>query len=587
MSEANKDLGLVTAYGYAVASGYTGTPEEFSEALAHISDLAYAMEEAGTVSLENLINASSGRTTVYCWGDSLTEGVGGYVMQPDNRNAYMTYSYPAWLGQSFNVVNLGARGEDIYAIMARQGADPITIQTSFTIPASKDTPVKIGELSRMLTYNAGTGLTSKSGKLVKVNKEVESPGLNPCVIKDVEGIIYRELKSSTDDSTTYDYYFRRLEDGTATTVPVGTEVETQAMRYYRNGYAVFWMGANGGYTSHQDFVDKVKSMVEYGKYKNYLVILAREFAEQWAREIMGLLTDDDGFCHVIYLMDELPYRGYAMAGIGSNNIDTSNWVTTDPIKKNAPLLCDYLPSQPTEEEKYGALHFSSWGYKAIAKLVEEKLLAIVKADRTSSNSESTAPVPTTGTDEFGHYVYKLPASRTFNGTTYLNTKIKLFEDLSESWTVACKYSGVVSCDDGYPANILCCVPDGTLQGILVRYTSASDAMVVLGSGAFPLGPAYNNNTEVNFDQTNVMIIVKTGSNYKFYCNNTTCAYGIALDYVLSDDKAHSLPLIFGARWNSSGDTVNYRTKFTLEDARVYDTALDDADVVNLIGDLTE
>lgn len=227
--------------------------------------------------------------------------------------------------------------------MARQGADPIVIQTAFTIPASKDTPVKIGEVSRMFTYGAGTGFTSKSGNLVKLNKEVESPGLNPCLINGVEGIIYRELTSSSlDDNTTYNYYFKRLESGDATAVPAGTEVETQAMRYYRNGYAVIWMGANGGYTSHNDFVSKVNKMVTYGKYKDYLVILAREFAEQWAREIMDLLTDEDGYCHVIYLMDELPDRGYQMAGIGRNSVDTSTWQTTDPIKKNTPLLCDHI-----------------------------------------------------------------------------------------------------------------------------------------------------------------------------------------------------------------------------------------------------
>ena len=306
---------------------------------------------------------------------------------------------------------------------------------------------------------------------------------------------------------------------------------------------------------------------------------------------MTLLTDESGFCHVIYLMDELPYRGYSMAGISSSNIDTSSWVTTDLIKKNAPLLCDFISGQSTEEDKYGALHFSAWGYKAIAKLVQEKLMPLISVSSGGGDGGGggDTPTPTTGTDTYGTYLYKMPKPRTFNGTTYLNTKIKLFEDLSTEWTVVCKYSGVVSSDDapGYPCNILCCMPDGSNQGTLVRYTSASDAMVVLGSGAFPLGPAYNNNTEVNFDGTNVMIIVKTGSKYKFYCNNTTCAYGMALDYVLADDKAHSLPLIFGGRWNSSGDVVNYRTKFTLENAIVYDSALAEADVIDLYNELTE
>ena len=534
-----------------------------------VSDIATSLDEV------------RGRNTIYCYGDSLTEGVGGYVMQPDNMNAYMAYSYPAWLSQSLDVLNLGARGEDIHAIMARQGADPIVIDTAFTIPASKDTPVKIGELSRIFTYGEGTGFTSKDGNLVKVNKEVESPGLNPCVINGVEGIIYRELTSSVDDASTYDYYFRRLEDGVAVSVPVDTEVQTYAMRYYRNGYAVIWMGANGGYVSHQDFVAKVQAMVEYGQYKNYLVILAREFAEEYARDIIELLTDEDGFCHVIYLMDELPYRGYAMAGISTNTIDTSEWVTTDPIKKNAPLLCDYLSGQ-SGEDQFGGLHFSAWGYKAIAKLVEEKLMRMIGA----SKSSDIVPVPTEGTDEYGHYVYKLPAPRTFNGAKYLNTHIPLYEDVVSNWTLVCKYTGAVECDDGYPCNIFNCIHDGVADGVMVRYTSASAPSVNLGAGAFAIG-AENSNTSINLDDTNVMIIVKDGDYYRFYCNNTTCAYGTALNYPLTSDKAHELPLIFGGRWSTSGQEVQYLTKYTLLDARVYDTALSNADAVALYNELAE
>lgn len=88
-------------------------------------------------------SGGGGRPMIWCWGDSLTEGVGGYIMQAEGHNAYMAYSYPAWLGQSWDVVNLGARSENIPAIMARQGADPIVLQTALSIPASKDTPVLV------------------------------------------------------------------------------------------------------------------------------------------------------------------------------------------------------------------------------------------------------------------------------------------------------------------------------------------------------------------------------------------------------------------------------------------------------------
>ena len=361
------------------------------------------------------------------------------------------------------------------------------------------------------------------------------------------------------------------------------------MRYYRNGYAVIWMGANGGYVSHNDFVNKVNSMVEYGNYDNYLVILAREFAEEWVRAIMELLTDEDGFCHVIYLMDTLPYRGYAMAGISNNDIDTSNWVTTDLIKKNAPLLCDYNASLPNDEDKYGGLHFSAWGYKAIAKLVEEKLMALIAVGSSGGGDgggNTPTPTPTTGTDDYGHYVYKLSAPRTFNGKNYLNTKIKLYEDVTADWTFVCKYSGEVICDDGYPANIYCCTHDGSNDGIMLRFTSEYSPSATIGPASFGLGPIYDNHTYINYDSPNVIIIIKSGNSYKFFCNDATCAYGGAQIWALTSEDAHELPLIFGGRWSTNGQEVQYKTKFTLEDARIYDEALDESDAIDLYYELT-
>ena len=112
-----------------------------------------------------------------------------------------------------------------------------------------------------------------------------------------------------------------------------------------------------------DFVNKVNAMVEYGQYDNYLVIISREFSGGSLATIKTELTDPDGFCHVVDLMEQLPYRGYAMAGIAHNSVDTSGWETTDPIKKNAPLLCEYLSGQ-TGEAQYGTLHYQADSGKA-------------------------------------------------------------------------------------------------------------------------------------------------------------------------------------------------------------------------------
>lgn len=553
------------------------TMEDLEEVSNEVSDLKSELQQVAARP-----SGGGGHPMIWCWGDSLTEGVGGYIMQADGHNAYMAYSYPAWLGQSWNVVNLGARSENIPAIMARQGADPIVLQAALSIPASKDTPVLVQQVTELYNQTTGIGFQSKSGALVKINKEVESTGLNPCRIAGVEGILYREIGNSyLNNEATYNYYFKRLEDGEAVTAPVNTEIETYAMRYCHGGVAIIWMGANGGYSSAMDFVNKVNAMVEYGQYDNYLVIISREFSGSNLVTIKTELTDPDGFCHVVDLMEQLPYRGYAMAGIAHNSVDTSGWETTDPIKKNAPLLCEYLSGQ-TGEAQYGALHYSAWGYKAIAKLIQEKLGTMGLTSSGGGNGGGTSP-STTNTDEYGTYLFKLPTARTFNGTNYLNTKIKLYDDLSKDWTFAIKWSGTPTCPDGYPANIFCCAKDGLWKGLLYRYYTAGGANILFGSSANNVNG--ENNMTDNYGGTNVVVIVKHGNEYLVFVNSAQKAFDSTLTYTLAESDAIDLPLIIGARWNMEGTEVQYKTAFTLEECRVYDAALDESEVIDLYNEL--
>lgn len=55
---ATQNLGIVTAYGYAKKGGYTGTEEEFYEALAKVLELTN-----GT-GVENGINVVNGKVCV-------------------------------------------------------------------------------------------------------------------------------------------------------------------------------------------------------------------------------------------------------------------------------------------------------------------------------------------------------------------------------------------------------------------------------------------------------------------------------------------------------------------------------------------
>jgi hypothetical protein len=594
------DLGAVSAYAMAKEQGYTGTEKEFGTDLANAGNYAQAAREAKEAAEaardQAVIKAGGGRPMIWCWGDSLTEGVGGWVMQPDGHNAYMAYSYPAWVGQSWDVINFGARSEDCHAIMARQGADPIVLQEALSIPASKDTPVLIQQVTELYNITSGQGFRSRSGALVKINKEVESAGLNPCVINGVEGILYREMPNTyLNNETTYNYYFKRLEDGEAVTAPAGTEIETYAMRHCHGGVAIIWMGANGGYTSVSDWIEKVNAMIEYGEYDNYLIIISREFSGAALQMIQSEFTDSKGLCHVISLMDQLPYRGYAMAGIPFEPVDTSGWATTDPVKKNAPLLCEYLSGQ-TGENQYGALHYSAWGYKAIGKLVAEKLgiMGLVAQGGGSGGGDEGGGGSSSGgntepeTDSYGTLLYKLASPRTLSGTNYINTKVKLYDDVTKSWTFAIKWSGVPVSPQGWPANIFCCTLDGTWKGLLYRYYETGNANLLFGKTAYSVSranPDNENHMIDNYGDTNIIIISKDGDAYTALVNSPNEAYNSDIISALTDADAINLPLLIGARYNLEGTEIHYCTAFTVEDCRVYDSALDQEAMADLYNEM--
>lgn len=578
----------------SVSSSMTGiadTPE------MPLPDVLNRLEAA----LKNAEQPSTQPTTVvastpmvYCWGDSLTEGVGGW-----DDDHFIMAAYPDEL--HYPHVNLGCRGEDIQTIMARQGADPIVLTADVTLPASRNESVQIGTMTKPSTKWEGEGLTTKSGETVKPCTEHEA-GINPCLVGGVECELYRKVTDAYNGETTYAYMLRRLEDGDEITLPSGTEIETYAMRFYRNGYAIIWMGANGRASSHQEYVQKIKQMVEYGQYKNYLVLLCREYQEQWVfdgsgyKGIKSLLTDEDGTCHLLYLPPELINRGYLLAGLSYQGIDTSSWDTTDAILKAAPQL---MAKNSSVSFGYESLHFSKWGYRAIGRLADEalgKLIGVVSDNWSGGGSGTTTPdTPATPTeDEYGTLRYKLAKPVTFKGTTYLDTKVRLYENEdADDWCVCICYSGTPTCAEGLPIMLCECFVDGQ-QGFLIRQAGIDEGWTMYaGSGAIRFDKSVDY-TGKTYDQIlngegakNVIIVSKLGTNYSFYLNGVK-AYNPALGYPLSDKKTSpsEMSLIFAARHSGGADAeVNFRSAFVLEDARVYNAALDDNSVALLTEEL--
>lgn len=533
---------------------------------------------------------SEKQKTVYCWGDSLTEGVGGWLATPEGIQNTIVSAYPDMVARTYPCVNLGCRGETIQTIMARQGADPMMVG-GFIIPASADENVIVGYLRGGYYDDNRLGLATESGDVAQPLKETEA-GVNPCVIAGVEGILSRDYTADSDGR--YAYRFHRLTDGNAKAVPVDTPIETYAMRYYRNGYAVIWMGANGAVSSHTAYIQKLKAMIAYGNYSNYIVVIAREYVKQWVFEdtnsIAKALTDEDGTCHLLYLPDELVSRGYALAGIAAsaNTPDTSAWTTTDAIKKHAPLLM--YSSGGSTEDKFETLHFSAYGYKAIGKLVVEKLGQLIAAQKSDSGGDDTPAddgYVKNGEDDYGAYAFKLTRAMIGTGEVF-STGYKP-HDTEKNWTIAVRFKDDMVIADG----ALGCVFESrehfssatekkdTCAFLRISVNSSDNSRNYsfaggFGAFSFPFdnAPGYTEPT----DGYHNAIVRKEGGNYTFWLDGGK-AYNSALDYTIPADHYTDEPLyLFGRVEN--GNVYQLMTG-EISDFRIYKTALSDTQVTAL------
>lgn len=576
-------------------------PADTEDVQSSIESILKSIEDKGNGLLallqkkgDEILNASaqSGGNTdvVYCWGDSLTEGVGGDVATQESIQRFIVSAYPDVVARTYPCVNLGCRGETIQSIMARQGADPMVVG-GFTIPASASENAVVGYLRGGYYDDNRLGIATASGDVAQPLKESEA-GINPCVIADVEGILYRDYTADSDGR--YSYRFRRLADGEATAVPENTQVETYAMRNYRNGVAVIWMGANGAINSHAAYIQKVKAMVEYGNYSNYVVIVCREYTKQWVFEdtnsIEKALTDENGTCHLLYLPDELVSRGYTLAGIAAsaNAPNTSAWTTTDAIKKNAPLLM--YSSGGSTEDKFETLHFSAYGYKAIGKLVVEKLGQLFATQSSSGDDNKPTDVGYVkdGEDDFGAYAFKLTRSKTGTGNIF-NTGYKPHDE-EKNWTIACRFAdNMVTTSE---AGTLGCIFESRkhFSGAeskkdtvaYLRRTTNNDGSYSYslggGFGAFSFNPEQSSGYVAPTDGYHDAIIRKEGGHYTFWLDGGK-AYNSALDYTIPADHYTDEPLyLFGRVEN--GSTYQIMTG-EIKDFRIYETALNDAQIATL------
>ena len=567
--------------------------EAAAEALNAAAESREAAEKARDAA-QAASDSADGPPTVYCWGDSLTEGVGGWMATPDNVQHAIVTAYPDEVAKAYPCVNLGCRGETIQTIMARQGADPLVVG-GFDIPASAAEDVVVGYLRGDYYSENRLGLATRSGDMAQPLKESEA-GVNPCVIAGVEGELYRDMVA--DGAGRYAYRFRRLRDGAAVAVPEGSEVQTYAMRHYRGGIAVIWMGANGAVPSHTAYIQKLMAMIAYGRYSDYLVIIAREYTAQWVLEdaasIQKTLTDESGVCHLLYLPPELARRGYALAGIGASGgvIDTSSWTTTDVIKKNAPLLA--YSHGGVAEDNFETLHFSSYGYRAIGRLVVERLGQLVGGSSGPGDPPADPGYVKDGEDVYGPYAYKLTRPMHRFGTV-VDTGVALY-DTEKDWTIAIRFEDRVAVSDGVLGSVfeLREYFPPTEQGAYGKETAvylrlwpqADGTRIYNFAAGLSMGFYFPFDNAAGYvqptDGYHTAVIAKSGTGYEVYLDGGL-AYSAPLSSQVPDEyRTRAKLTLFGRVEN--GNALSLITG-GIADFRVYNVGLNETSVRQLLAEM--
>lgn len=525
-------------------------PTASEDVQSAVESILKSIEDKGNNILSQIQQTGSKKgLTVYCWGDSLTQGIGG------NVNGWHLISYPQVLAERCNAVNLGILSDNVPTIMARMGADAIVLPAC-TIPGSSSESVVVG--------NTTDGMTLESGRIGKLLKYGDC-GINPCYVNDVPCVLFRDYSADTSDGLSI--RLRRLEDGLPVVVSAGTKLITFGAKHYKgNGLHIFWMGANGGYGSDaegknldfSDYVAQLQKCVDYVAPADYLIIYARErkgYATDESAEVQELKETFNG--HLIDLLPQLNDRGLLYG-------ETNVWDGT--LVKGVPKTLD----------SGDGCHYSFYGYMAIGKIIWEYVAPRVLNKTTSSGGTDTpdTPVaPVVDSDEIGKWAYKLKSPKNLiSGSLAINTGFKPFAEGATTWTIAVKFAdGLTAADATQWGTLMFCEVDTSKTQLKIATlksgTQYPECNVMCNSGGFAISTEQMGLTLYDSGY-HTFVITKNDGDYTFYLDNNKLGYPQAGN---GDD-----PLYIGG-WGSGWGMV----KGTIMDVRIYNQCIDDAAVDTL------
>lgn len=527
-------------------------PTASEDVQSAVESILKSIEDKGNNILSQIQQTGSKKgLTVYCWGDSLTQGIGG------NVNGWHLISYPQVLAERCNAVNLGILSDNVPTIMARMGADAIVLPAC-TIPGSSSESVVVG--------NTTDGMTLESGRIGKLLKFGDC-GINPCYVNDVPCVLFRDYSADTSDGLSI--RLRRLEDGLPVVVSAGTKLITFGAKHYKgNGLHIFWMGANGGYGSDaegknldfSDYVAQLQKCVDYVAPADYLIIYARErkgYATDESAEVQELKETFNG--HLIDLLPQLNDRGLLYG-------ETNVWDGT--LVKGVPKTLD----------SGDGCHYSFYGYMAIGKIIWEYVAPRVLNKTTSSGGTDTpdTPVaPVVDSDEIGKWAYKLKSPKNLiSGSLAINTGFKPFAEGATTWTIAVKFAdGLTAADATQWGTLMFCEVETSKTQLKIATlksgTQYPECNVMCNSGGFAISTEQMGLTLYDSGY-HTFVITKNDGDYTFYLDNNKL-YNNKLGYPQAGNGDD--PLYIGG-WGSGWGMV----KGTIMDVRIYNQCIDDAAV---------
>ncbi len=530
-------------------------PTASEDVQSAVESILKSIEDKGNNILSQIQQTGSKKgLTVYCWGDSLTQGIGG------NVNGWHLISYPQVLAERCNAVNLGILSDNVPTIMARMGADAIVLPAC-TIPGSSSESVVVG--------NTTDGMTLESGRIGKLLKYGDC-GINPCYVNDVPCVLFRDYSADTSDGLSI--RLRRLEDGLPVVVSAGTKLITFGAKHYKgNGLHIFWMGANGGYGSDaegknldfSDYVAQLQKCVDYVAPADYLIIYARErkgYATDESAEVQELKETFNG--HLIDLLPQLNDRGLLYG-------ETNVWDGT--LVKGVPKTLD----------SGDGCHYSFYGYMAIGKIIWEYVAPRVLNKTTSSGGTDTpdTPVaPVVDSDEIGKWAYKLKSPKNLiSGSLAINTGFKPFAEGATTWTIAVKFAdGLTAADATQWGTLMFCEVETSKTQLKIATlksgTQYPECNVMCNSGGFAISTEQMGLTLYDSGY-HTFVITKNDGDYTFYLDNNKL-YNNKLGYPQAGNGDD--PLYIGG-WGSGWGMV----KGTIMDVRIYNQCIDDAAVDTL------